>query len=82
MKDFILSKKKLLDYLPFILIPLIFIADEEMEKHALRTTFQLGIVVLTLIIFFIIFFRFKSRSLAFIVAVLLWGFLQFQKNKF
>lgn len=82
MKDFILSKKKFLDYLPFILIPLIFITDEEMEKHALRTSFQLGIVVLTLIIFFLIFFRFRSKAVAFLVAVGLWGFLQFQKNKF
>lgn len=77
-----MDKKKLLDYLPFILVPLLFIADEEMEHHAFKTSFQFAIVVVTSIIFFLIFFKFRSRAIAFLCALILWIVLQFIKNKF
>lgn len=82
MRDVIMAfKSKVLDYLPLMLIPLLFIAEEEMEHHALKTSFQLGIVVLTSVIFFLIFFKFRSRSIAFISAVILWAILQNIKNR-
>lgn len=82
MKEFLFEKKKLLDYLPFILVPLLFIADEEMEHHAFKTSFQFGIVITTSIIFFIIFFRFRSKAIAFSCALVLWMILQYVKSKF
>lgn len=74
--------KYYLDYFPLILLTLFFLTETEIEKHALFTSYQIAITIITLATFYIISFRMKNSRLAFLIALLIWVVLIFIKKKY
>lgn len=54
------------------LIVLLFIADSDLDRHALTATYQAVITMGVLLVFFVLLFGYRSKAIAFTVAVLLW----------
>jgi len=74
--------KYYLDYFPLILITLFFLTETEIEKHALHTSYQISITIITLTIFYIVTFRLKNNKLAFFLALFTWVILIIVKKKY
>jgi hypothetical protein len=74
--------KYYLDYFPLILITLFFLTETEIEKHALHTSYQIAITIITLTIFYIVTFRLKNNKLAFFLALFTWIILTIVKKKY
>ena len=75
--------KKYMEYLPLMLVGIYFVAEAEMEKHAVNTSCQLIITLITVIIFFLLLFKFRQHKIvALLVASALWVILVFAKNKY
>jgi hypothetical protein len=71
------------DYIPFLIIPFVIIADDELEKHAFKVSCNLAITILIYSSFFITCVYFKcSKYIAVIIATLLFFFLTFLKRKY
>jgi hypothetical protein len=83
MFEYFRTCKNFLDYLPLVLITLLFVAEAEMEKHALNTSCQMVITIITLVIFYLIVMRFKNTKLiALIIAMVVWIVLIYIKKKY
>lgn len=81
MKEFIDKHKKILDYLPLMLLTLLFITEAELEKHAVHLSCQMVITIVCMVVFFIIAINIKnSRVLAFTIALFFWVVLIYAKN--
>jgi hypothetical protein len=80
----ILTKyKNLFDYIPLLFLTLFFVTDAEMEKHAVHTTFQMIIRISCLFVFYIMIIYYKHpKSIALIIAILLWIILTYTKQKY
>ena len=75
--------KNILDYLPLVLVTVLFVAESELEKHALVTSCQIAITVVTLSIFYILIIRYKnSKFFAVFVSIVLWFILVCIKKKY
>ena len=74
--------KYYLDYFPIILITLFFLTESEIEKHALFTSYQIAITIITLTTFYIVAFRMKSNKLSFFIALVVWIILIIIKKKY
>lgn len=74
--------KYYLEYFPLILITLFFLTETEIEKHALHTSYQLAITIITLSLFYIIAFRMKNNKMAFFVSLIAWIILTIIKKKY
>lgn len=67
------NKIKILDYVPIILITLLFISENEMKTHAINMSVQTIIGLIALGIFFMMSIKFKQpRFLCFIFAGIVW----------
>jgi hypothetical protein len=64
--------KTLFEYLPLVLVGLLFKTEAELEKHAINTSCQIAITIIVLVVFFSIALRFKSKVLAFSKSILIW----------
>ena len=83
MKEFFNNNKHLIDYLPLMLITLLFITETELEKRAVHISCQLAITIITLTVFFVIVINIQnSRTSAFIVALTIWITLIYAKQCF
>ena len=68
--------KGIFEYIPIILITLLFISEKELEIHALNISCQTIIGLLALGIFFITAIKFeKPKLFSFFVAVIFWVML-------
>lgn len=74
--------KYYLDYFPIILITLFFLTESEIEKHALFTSYQIAITIITLTTFYIVAFRMKNNKLSFFIALVVWIILIIIKKKY
>ena len=75
--------KNYLDYFPIVLITILFIAETEIEKHALHTSCQIAITIVTLIVFYILVIRYENtRLFSVIVAGIIWAILIYIKKKY
>ena len=82
MKELMNKCKGYLDYLPLMLITLLFIAETELEHHAVHMSCQIAITIITLSIFFIVVINIKdSKVLGFTVALTVWIILIYIKNR-
>lgn len=73
--------KKYGDYIPLMLIAILFMAENEIKNHTVQSSCQLVISLLTLLIFFLVAIKFKSgKYYGFITAFLLWVILVYLKN--
>jgi hypothetical protein len=75
--------KRYFDYLPVILLTLLFATETELEKHAIFFSCQICIVLLTTILFFLLTLKFGSeRKTAFAVSFVLWIILMYYKRTY
>lgn len=82
MKEFVEKYKGYLDYLPIMLLTLLFIAEAELEHHAVHLSCQMAITIITLSIFFLIVLNVENaKTLAFIIALTFWIVLTYCKSK-
>ena len=59
--------------LPIFLIALLFIAQSELKRHAVRTSCNLATTLTCNVIFYVIFFKYpNSRYTAFAAALFVW----------
>lgn len=83
MPGIIQKYKDYTEYLPIVLLGLIFITENELEKHALRTSCQISITIVTIIVYFTIAINFpKARIVALITAIALWVLLIYVKRQY
>ena len=83
MLEYFKIYKNYLDYLPLMLLTLLFVAESEIELHALNTSCQIAITIITLAIFYIAIMRFKNtKLLALMFAVVVWIVLVYIKKKY
>lgn len=75
--------QKYFDYLPLLLITLLFVADAELETKAVNLSCQIVIMITCVSVFFIIALKFRnSKVIAFFIAVAFWLILVHIKNKY
>lgn len=83
MFEYFKTYKNLLDYLPLVLVTVLFAAEAEMETHALNTSCQVAITIVTLVIFYLMVIKFRNTKLfSLVVATLIWGILIYVKKKY
>jgi hypothetical protein len=71
-----------LEYIPLLLIPLIAIAQHEIEHHALKVSCKLFITILVTIIFFSSLTVMNNRIIALVIASIFWILFIYIKNRF
>lgn len=65
--------RSVMDYIPIILVTLLFISEKELEIHALNMSCQTIISLIAIGIFFITAIKFKKpKVFAFVIAVIFW----------
>lgn len=74
--------KYYLDYFPLILLTLFFLSETDIEQHALRTSYQISITIVTLSIFYIISLRLKNINIAFALSIIVWILLIYIKKNY
>lgn len=75
--------QKHLEYIPIMLITLLFIAEAELETHAANMSCQLCTTVIVVVIFYSICFNFKNaKNIALVIAVILWVLLVYVKKNY
>ena len=75
--------RKYTENLPIFLIALLFIAQSELERHAVRTTFNMATALACNVIFYVIFFKYpNSRYLAFMTALFVWFIMVYVKTSY
>jgi hypothetical protein len=72
--------RKLGDYIPMVLISLLFIAEKELSNHALNVSLQLALTIFIIIVFFTILYQCQSKKMAIIVSFIVWIFLIYIKG--
>lgn len=74
---------KYTEYIPIVLLSLMFVADEQLEHKALSMSCQTCIMVICSIIFFMLLLKFSySKYTAFIITGVLWVLLIYIKQQY
>lgn len=73
--------KRWFEYIPIMLIGL-FLVEREVEKHAVKISFQIAITIICSVIFFTVLLQLENRYLAIIASGLMWIFLTYVKHCF
>jgi hypothetical protein len=74
--------KKYYDYIPVALIGLLFIAETDMERHAIHTSCHMCINIISIVLFYCIILHYeKSKVFAFFTSIIIWGVLMYIKDK-
>lgn len=75
--------KSILDYLPLVLVTVLFATESELEKHALNTSCQIATTIITLTIFYILVIQYKNdKIIALLVSLVIWFILIYIKKKY
>lgn len=83
MFQLIQNYKEYKDYIPIMLITLLFIAENEVEKHAINTCCQIAITIITVTVFFLFLIQLRRPKLfAFTIAFFFWVFLVYIKKRY
>lgn len=83
MIGFFKNYRKYTEFLPIILIGLLFVSEAEMEKNALNMSCQMTITIVTVLIFFLIALKYpKAKMIAFFIALVLWIVLVCIKKRY
>lgn len=72
--------RKLGDYVPMVLVSLLFIAEKELSNHALNVSLQLALTIFIIIVFFTILYQCQSKKMAIIGSFILWIILVYIKD--
>ena len=79
--QFYLKHKRLLDYIPFVLLALFLAAEADINYHAFSLTCQTVMTIIVIAIFFLIFSYLKlSRGLALFLVCIVWVGMVYIKN--
>lgn len=70
------------EYLPLVLVTLLFVAENELGNHAISVAFQLGITAIVLCIFYLTLACFGGRYIALFIAVVIWIALIYLKKSY
>jgi hypothetical protein len=74
---------KLCEYIPVALIGVLLIAEEDIHNHALKLSWQISILTLTMALFFILVIKCEQpRHKAFIACLILWVMMIYVKQKY
>lgn len=73
--------KKYIEYIPVALIALLFISETEIERHAINSCAQLGVLIVTILSFFLVLFWCRKKYIAFCIALVLWICMMYFKQK-
>lgn len=81
MYDTIKNVRNYTEYIPIMLLGILFIAEEEIERHAINISYQMAISAATAVVFFVLFMRFKlGKRTCFLLATLMWLMLIYVKR--
>lgn len=69
------------EYIPIFLIGILFIAEADIEKHAVLTSYQIAIMIITLTLFYLLLFKFGKRHIAALLSIGLWIGLVYIKHR-
>ena len=72
--------KKLTDYVPLVLITLLFVAETELQDHALNISVQIALTIFIIIVFFTVLHQCNSKKIAITISFVLWIILVYIKN--
>jgi hypothetical protein len=73
--------KKYMDFFPFLLVGLLLIKEEHIEKHAIDIGCQTAINIIIYVIFFIGLFYIQNKILIVMICIILWiSLIYFKKN--
>jgi hypothetical protein len=74
---------KHLEYIPVVLITLLFIAETELEAHATNMSCQLCTTIIAVVVFYSICMNFKNaKNIALMISVLIWVILVYIKKNY
>jgi Ca2+/Na+ antiporter len=77
------SLKSKLEYIPIVLLSLLFIADKDAEIHALNVSCQVIITIVILGIFFMLMLQFgRGKIVSFLIAATAWVVLTNAKKSY
>lgn len=75
--------KELFDYVPLLFIGILLLAEKELEKHTFKTSCQLGTTVITLLVFYVMYFRFRfGKYFSIGIAVMAWVLLVYIRKNY
>lgn len=75
--------KECIEFLPLALIMILFLSEKEYENHAVRLSWQMAGMAVTLIFFFLLILYFEiNKVTSFILAMFLWILLVVIKRKY
>ena len=81
--DYFKSYTRFGEYIPAILIGVLFVAEEQLRVHALHISCQLAIAIICAVLFFTILFYCRVRKYtAFAITLVLWVTLVYLKNTY
>ena len=73
--------KKYYDYIPITLLGLLFITETDIERHAIHTSCNLCINIISIVCFYCICLHFEqSKIVAFITSIIIWMTLFYIKQ--
>jgi uncharacterized membrane protein YecN with MAPEG domain len=71
------------EYIPVILVGLLFVAEEQLRVHALHISCQLAITIVCAVLFFtVLFYCGTHKYTAFAITLFLWVILVYLKNTY
>jgi hypothetical protein len=83
MYNFFQKHKSIFDYLPMMLITLLFVAESELEKHAINTSCQMVITIFIMTLFYILVIYYKNtKTISLFVCCFLWIILIYIKKSY
>ncbi len=83
MIDYFNKYKSYIDYIPLVLVGLIFLSESDLEKHAFKTGCQICITVACLTIFYICSLNFTNgKVVGLCLAAVLWLILIYLKRSY
>lgn len=77
-KDFL----EYFEYVPLLIITLLLVAEEELEKRALHLSFQIAIMIITATVFFALVLKFgNGKTFSALVCIVVWIVLVYAKKQ-
>jgi hypothetical protein len=70
-----------IEYIPVILLAMLFVADSDLDNHAIRLSWQLLITVTMVILFFVLIWQgICTKTVAILVVSIIWIILVYMKR--
>lgn len=82
MLHFYNKYKNHIEYIPFLLLSLIFLSHDDLHKHAIQNSFQIITVIITFVIFYFVFYKTNIKILALLIALIIWIIMIYLKKNY